>query len=46
MELSFRKAGDPGHSRGPPPLAANLADKAFKGSALEKHLLAKGRSRR
>jgi hypothetical protein len=44
MELSFRKAGDPKapvitHRH----FAANLADKAFKGSALEKHLLAKGK---
>jgi hypothetical protein len=44
MELVFRKAGDPKAS----PIthrhiAGNLADKAFKGSALEKHLLAKGK---
>ncbi len=44
MELSFRKAGDPKapvvtHRH----FAANLADKAFKGSPLEKHLLAKGK---
>jgi hypothetical protein len=44
MELVFRKAGDPKapaitHRH----IAANLADKAFKGSALEKHLLAKGK---
>lgn len=44
MELVFRKAGDPQapaitHRH----IAANLADKAFKGSALEKHLLAKGK---
>ena len=44
MELSFRKAGDP-----KAPLivhrhfAANLANKAFKGSPLHKHLLAKGK---
>lgn len=44
MELAFRKAGDP-----KAPLvvhrhfAANLANNAFKGSALEKHLLAKGK---
>ena len=44
MELSFRKAGDP-----KAPLivhrhfAWNLGDKGFKGSALEKHLLAKGK---
>jgi hypothetical protein len=44
MELVFRKAGDPKaptitHRH----LAANLADKAFKGGPLEKHLLAKGK---
>jgi hypothetical protein len=44
MELVFRKAGDPSaptitHRH----IAANLADNAFKGSALEKHLLAKGK---
>jgi hypothetical protein len=44
MELSFRKAGDPKapvivHRH----IAANLADKGFKGSPLEKHLLAKGK---
>ena len=44
MELSFRKAGDPKapivvHRH----FAANLADSAFKGSPLEKHLLAKGK---
>jgi hypothetical protein len=44
MELVFRKAGDPKaplitHRH----LAANLADKPFKGSALEKHLLLKGK---
>jgi hypothetical protein len=44
MELVFRKAGDPKapaitHRH----IAANLADKAFKGSPLEKHLLAKGK---
>jgi hypothetical protein len=44
MELTFRKAGDP-----KAPLvvhrhfAANLGDKAFKGSPLEKHLVAKGK---
>jgi len=44
MELTFRKAGDP-----KAPLvvhrhfAANLANKAFKGSPLHKHLLAKGK---
>lgn len=44
MELTFRKAGD-----ATAPLvvhrhfAANLGDNAFKGSALEKHLLAKGK---
>ena len=44
MELTFRKAGDP-----KAPLvvhrhfAWNLGDKAFKGSPLEKHLLAKGK---
>jgi hypothetical protein len=44
MELVFRKAVDP---RAPAithrHIAANLADKAFKGSALEKHLVAKGK---
>ncbi|CAN5707995.1 hypothetical protein BH11MYX3_BH11MYX3_45930 [soil metagenome] len=44
MELSFRKAGDPKapivvHRH----FAANLANKAFSGSPLEKHLLAKGK---
>ncbi|HWO24972.1 MAG TPA: hypothetical protein VNO30_39805 [Kofleriaceae bacterium] len=44
MELVFRKAGDPKaptitHRH----IAGNLADKAFKGSPLEKHLLAKGK---
>ncbi|MDB4955362.1 MAG: hypothetical protein JWO36_2931 [Myxococcales bacterium] len=44
MELTFRKAGDPKaplivHRH----IAWNLGDKAFKGSALEKHLLAKGK---
>jgi hypothetical protein len=44
MELVFRKAGDAGaplvtHRH----IAANLADKPFKGGALEKHLLAKGK---
>lgn len=44
MELVFRKAGDPGaplvtHRH----IAANLADKPFKGGPLEKHLLAKGK---
>ena len=44
MELAFRKAGDPAapvvvHRH----FAWNLGDKAFKGSALEKHLLAKGK---
>jgi hypothetical protein len=43
MELTFRKAGDPKaplivHRH----IAANLADKVFKDSPLEKHLLAKG----
>lgn len=44
MELTFRKAGDP-----KAPLivhrhfAANLANKAFKDSALHKHLIAKGK---
>ena len=44
MELSFRKAGDP-----KAPLvvhrhfAFNLANNAFKGSPLEKHLVAKGK---
>ena len=42
MELTFRKAGDPNaplivHRH----FAANLANKAFKGSPLHKHLLAK-----
>ena len=44
MELSFRKAGDASaplitHRH----IAANLADKAFKGSGLEKYLQAKGK---
>jgi hypothetical protein len=44
MELTFRKAGDPKaplivHRH----IAANLADKAFKGSGLENYLLAKGK---
>jgi hypothetical protein len=44
MELAFRKVGDPAaavvtHRH----VAANLADKAFKGSPLEKHLLTKGK---
>lgn len=44
MELSFRKAGDPKapvivHRH----FAFNLANKPFSGSALEKHLLAKGK---
>lgn len=44
MELVFRKAGDPKapvitHRH----IAANLADKAFKGGKLEKHLVAKGK---
>jgi hypothetical protein len=44
MELVFRKAGDPKapaitHRH----IAANLADKPFKGGPLEKHLLAKGK---
>jgi hypothetical protein len=44
MELSFRKAGDPKapivvHRH----FAWNLGDKGFKGSPLEKHLLAKGK---
>jgi len=44
MELTFRKAGDPNaplivHRH----FAANLANKAFKGSPLHKHLLAKGK---
>jgi hypothetical protein len=43
MELTFRKAGDPSaplivHRH----MAWNLGDKAFKGSPLEKYLLAKG----
>ncbi len=44
MELSFRKAGD---AKAPVIIhrhfAANLANNAFKGSTLEKHLLAKGK---
>ena len=44
MELVFRRAGDPKapaitHRH----IAANLADKPFKGGPLEKHLLAKGK---
>jgi len=44
MELTFRKAGDASapivvHRH----FAANLANNGFKGSALEKHLLAKGK---
>jgi hypothetical protein len=44
MELTFRKAGDPGapvivHRH----FAANLANKAFKDSPIHKHLLAKGK---
>ncbi|HEY0253271.1 MAG TPA: hypothetical protein VGC41_17175, partial [Kofleriaceae bacterium] len=44
MELAFRKAGDPKaplvtHRH----IAFNLGDKAFKGSGLEKYLLAKGK---
>lgn len=44
MELAFRKAGDPKaplvtHRH----IAANLADKPFKGGPLEKHLVAKGK---
>lgn len=44
MELTFRKAGDPGaplvvHRH----FAANLANNAFKDSPLYKHLLAKGK---
>lgn len=44
MELTFRKAGDPAaplvtHRH----FAWNLGDNGFKGSALEKHLLAKGK---
>src|SRR5262249_52453619 len=44
MELSFRKAGDPKapviiHRH----IAANLADKSFKGSPLEKYLVGKGK---
>jgi hypothetical protein len=44
MELTFRKAGDPKapviiHRH----IAANLADKAFKDSPLEKYLVAKGK---
>jgi hypothetical protein len=44
MELSFRRAGD---AKAPIVVhrhfAWNLGDKGFKGSALEKHLLAKGK---
>lgn len=44
MELTFRKAGDP---KAPVVIhrhfAANLANAAFKGSTLEKHLVAKGK---
>ncbi|HET9625880.1 MAG TPA: hypothetical protein VFP84_31180 [Kofleriaceae bacterium] len=44
MELTFRKAGD---AKAPlivhRHIAANLADKAFKGSPLDKHLVAKGK---
>lgn len=44
MELTFRKAGD---DKAPVVvhrhIAWNLGDKLFKGSALEKHLLAKGK---
>jgi hypothetical protein len=44
MELTFRKAGD---AKAPLVVhrhfAANLANKAFTGSPLEKHLLAKGK---
>jgi hypothetical protein len=44
MELTFRKAGD---AKAPlvvhRHIAANLADKAFKDSPLEKHLVAKGK---
>jgi len=44
MELTFHKAGD---AKAPlivhRHFAANLGDKAFKGSALEKHLVAKGK---
>jgi hypothetical protein len=44
MELTFRKAGD---AKAPlvvhRHVAANLANKAFKGSPLEKYLLAKGK---
>lgn len=44
MELSFRKAGDAAaplvtHRH----IAANLADKPFRGGPLEKHLVAKGK---
>jgi hypothetical protein len=44
MELTFRRVGDPSaplivHRH----LAANLADNAFRGSAHEKHLVAKGK---
>lgn len=44
MELAFRKAGEPDapvivHRH----IAANLANNAFKGSPLERHLVAKGR---
>jgi hypothetical protein len=44
MELVFRKAGDPKapaitHRH----IAANLADKSFKGGPLEKHLVGKGK---
>ncbi len=44
MEITFHKAGDPKaplvtHRH----IAANLADKPFKGSGLEKYLLAKGK---
>lgn len=44
MELAFRKAGDPGapvivHRH----FAANLANTGFTGSALEKHLVGKGK---
>jgi hypothetical protein len=44
MELTFRKAGD---AKAPVivhrHIAANLADKPFRGGPLEKHLLAKGK---
>jgi hypothetical protein len=44
MELVFRKAGDPkAPSITHRHIAGNLADKAFKGSPLEKHLVAKGK---